>query len=180
MNEDEFWALIASTHRDDTFEHAKALAHELATRSTDTIHLFGLYWNEAIGRAYQHDLWNAASLIGGGCGDDGFLDFRAWLVLQGRTVYEAALADPDSLADIVSDDDPHRYQYEVYPDLDAWTAATGEADYAAMRDSERETFARLGIEVPPRPALPTGEDWDPEDETETRRHLPRLANRFYG
>ncbi|MFI0445410.1 DUF4240 domain-containing protein [Actinomadura sp. 6N118] len=26
--------------------------------------------------AYRHPLWNAAYLIEGGCGDDGFMDFR--------------------------------------------------------------------------------------------------------
>jgi hypothetical protein len=42
-------------------------------------------------------LWAAAYLIEGGC-DDGFMDFRAGLMLQGRTAFEAAVADPDSLA----------------------------------------------------------------------------------
>ena len=35
-----------------------------------------------------------------GCSDDGFIDFRAWLIAQGREVYLAALADPDSLTDV--------------------------------------------------------------------------------
>ena len=34
------------------------------------------------------------------CSDDGFIDFRAWLIAQGREVYLAALKDPDSLADV--------------------------------------------------------------------------------
>jgi hypothetical protein len=37
-------------------------------------------------------------VIHGGCSDDGFEYFRRWLVSRGRDVYEAALADPDSLA----------------------------------------------------------------------------------
>lgn len=50
--------------------------------------------------AYQYGLWTAASVIDrGDCSDDGFIDFRGWLIAQGREVYLAALKDPDSLAD---------------------------------------------------------------------------------
>jgi hypothetical protein len=38
-------------------------------------------------------------LIGGGCSDDGFIDFRAGLIAQGRDWYERAAASPDDLAD---------------------------------------------------------------------------------
>lgn len=40
----------------------------------------------------------AAYVINGGCSDDGFIDFRSWLIAQGKAVYDAALADPESLA----------------------------------------------------------------------------------
>ena len=49
--------------------------------------------------AYKYGLWTAASVMEKhGCSDDGFIDFRAWLVGQGKAVYMAALKDPDSLA----------------------------------------------------------------------------------
>jgi hypothetical protein len=32
--------------------------------------------------------------VRGGCGDDEFDYFRQWVVLQGKDVYEAAMADP--------------------------------------------------------------------------------------
>jgi hypothetical protein len=47
---------------------------------------------------YRYDLWAAAYLIGGGCSDDGFIDFRAGLIAQGRDWYQKAVASPDSLA----------------------------------------------------------------------------------
>lgn len=50
--------------------------------------------------AYKYGLWNAASIMCNGCSDDGFIDFRSWLIAQGRDVYLAALKDPDSLADV--------------------------------------------------------------------------------
>lgn len=50
--------------------------------------------------ADQYGLWDAASIMVEWCSDDGFIDFRAWLIAQGREVYLAALKDPDSLADV--------------------------------------------------------------------------------
>lgn len=31
--------------------------------------------------AYRRDLWAAAYHANGGCSDDGFIDFRIWLIL---------------------------------------------------------------------------------------------------
>ena len=45
-------------------------------------------------------MWGAAYVIHGGCSDDGFEYFRRWLISRGRKAYEAALADPDSLAQL--------------------------------------------------------------------------------
>ncbi len=64
--------------------------------------------------AYQYGLWTAASVMErGGCTDDGFIDFRGWLISQGREVYMAALRDPDSLADAAD------YQDQRFVCLDA-------------------------------------------------------------
>lgn len=50
----------------------------------------------------------AASLILGGCSDDGFEYFRGRLIAQGREVFERSVADPDSLADLPVMDPPAR------------------------------------------------------------------------
>ena len=51
-------------------------------------------------------------MINNGCGDDSFMDFRATLISLGRTPFEAALADADSLADF--NIDPAWARYEGY------------------------------------------------------------------
>jgi hypothetical protein len=43
---------------------------------------------------------DAATLIGGGCSSDGFVDFRRWLISTGSRVYASAVADADTLADV--------------------------------------------------------------------------------
>ncbi|WP_412769018.1 DUF4240 domain-containing protein [Micromonospora zamorensis] len=44
-------------------------------------------------------MWAAAYLIGGGCSDDSFIDFRAGVIALGREWYERVLVSPDGLAD---------------------------------------------------------------------------------
>ena len=51
-------------------------------------------------KAYRADLWDVAYAINGGCSDDGFVYFRWWLVMQGEDILEAALENPESLAEI--------------------------------------------------------------------------------
>lgn len=51
--------------------------------------------------ADKYGLWTAATLLKEyGCSDDGFMDFRAWLIAQGKEVYMAALENPDSLTKV--------------------------------------------------------------------------------
>jgi hypothetical protein len=50
--------------------------------------------------AYDARLWVAAELAMDGCGDDSFMDFRHWLIAQGKLAYEKALENPDSLVEL--------------------------------------------------------------------------------
>lgn len=53
-------------------------------------------------RADQLLLWEACSLlVHAPVGDDSFEYFRNWLMWQGREVFERALKEPDSIADLV-------------------------------------------------------------------------------
>src|SRR5262245_20680256 len=51
--------------------------------------------------AYIAELWEVAFIINCGCGDDGFIDFRSWLIGQGTVVFERTLNDPESLVDVI-------------------------------------------------------------------------------
>ena len=104
MERDAFWDLIAEANRtcgqdmDASYQHLMerltALGPQYAQDFHDILHGYR-------DLAYQYGLWSAASLMcENGCSDDGFIDFRAWLIFQGREVYLAALKDPDSLADV--------------------------------------------------------------------------------
>jgi hypothetical protein len=115
--------------------------------------------------AYTRDLWGAAYLINGGASDDGFYYFRCWLVGRGKKVYEAALANPDSLAAVVHPD--HDYEAGIYSTAHhAWCQVTGQPETTPMDDGW------LG----PRPVQPAlGPRWNFDDDAEVRRRFPRLA-----
>jgi hypothetical protein len=172
-----FWQLIDSSHSDDLDARYLSLVERLAEMPTDEIHQFDVRWHEAHHAAYSWDLWGAAYLINGGASDDGFEYFRDWLILQGRAVFERAVASPDSLADVVGE--AEEYEFECYPAIDAWEKATGR-DINAYYESEAEARARLNLSTPPSSTggTPSGADWDFDDERETRSRLPRLADRF--
>jgi hypothetical protein len=175
MTRDEFWAHIKATKRRDPDSHVDRLIARLAKLPPDEILDFGHWWDEASSAAYRWDLWGAAYLMNGGCSDDGFIDFRSWLILQGREVYEAALNAPDSLADLEVEMD--EACCECYPASDAWFQATGkEGDYEALnaaREVRHPTPKRADSNEPDM-----GENWDFDDDAEMRRRLPRLATLY--
>lgn len=103
INKDTFWSLIAQA-KEQCGQDQDAFAQWLEDRLTAMGPEQALHF-DAIAHGYQdlaykYGLWNAASILCGGCTDDGFIDFRGWLIAQGREVYMAALKDPDSLADV--------------------------------------------------------------------------------
>ena len=107
MDKAQFWQLIEDAHAKsggDSDIQAAALKSSLMLLSADDVAVFESIFNECRRDAYRWDLWGAAYLINGGGSDDGFEYFCWWLIGQGQAVYEAALANPDSLADLIRSD----------------------------------------------------------------------------
>jgi len=115
MDEKKFWAMIEQSRSgavqrglkgDDVLdEQEKVLAAELGKLSPEEIVDFNERFYELHASAYVWKLWGAAYWLGGGCGDDGFTDFRATLISLGEKRFKQAVKDPDSLAEIVGQPD---------------------------------------------------------------------------
>lgn len=100
---DAFWAMIARIERASGGELAAACtAFRAELEALDDVSLRQMtnQFRDAMVRAMDYELWSGAYVLHGGCSDDSFWDFRAGLVALGRDHYEAALADPDTLAAI--------------------------------------------------------------------------------
>ena len=168
MQTAQFWQLIDQSRQQASAEnqtHAEALSEVLHPLSVTEIiafeHLFTRFFHEA----YDWKLWAAAYLIHGGCSDDGFMDFRAWLIAQGETTYQNVLANPDLLAEMVEDED----DLYVLESQDIWSVAvyvyqdkTGSDD---MPNDDETEF----------PTEPKGKTWEEEDLAEL---LPSLYQKF--
>jgi uncharacterized protein YdeI (BOF family) len=105
MDTTEFWKLIEQSRYNsngDVDKQAEILVNILTTLSLEEILDYQRIFDELEAAAQQYDLIEIADVIYGGIGDSGWKDFTAWLIGQGKTVYENAIDDPESLVDVVS------------------------------------------------------------------------------
>jgi len=171
MTSDQFWQIIADVCRSDP-ERAEEwdtdLIDALAALPAEEIIGWDRIFDQLANQACRTDLWAAAYLINGGASDDGFYYFRCWLIGMGKTIYENAVAEPDSLADVASANwlsegiDAEAEIYSVA--YQAWMRVTGNEEYPARRES----------------ADLIGDDWDFDDSREMQKRLPRLTALFSG
>ncbi|MDT9684517.1 DUF4240 domain-containing protein [Streptomyces sp. TRM76323] len=172
MDETEFWEIVDSTREaaeGDPEDHADLLVERLVRLDPDSVLDFARHFEARYARAYTWDLRAAAAVLLGGAGDDAFDSFRCWLIGQGREVFEGAVHDPETLAELLEDFDP------------AVDGDGEELGYAADEAYEQLT----GVEAPdpgiaPQPPEPAGTPLDVDDDTALAERLPRLWDRFGG
>jgi len=170
MPAEKFWLIIerAAEAADDPDAHVDALRTALFELTLEEIISFEAAFRAYLNKAYSRDLWGAAYVIHGGCSDDGFEYFRRWLVSRGRDIYEAAFANPDSLAQLDAHPGPDgvwEFEKIYYVARDVFEEKGGEGD---VRDrSEPEA----GLAGPG----PSGERFA-EDEDQLAQRYPKLGS----
>lgn len=104
MNRDTFWKIIdevnsATDQNDQDAILNTTVKKLLALSSADIADWHGIK-RTYMDLAYRNDLWAACAATQSHCTDDGFIDFRSWLISRGKDAYMSALHDPDSLASL--------------------------------------------------------------------------------
>lgn len=102
MNDHQFWTIIEechSTSQGNMDQKDQLIKAAIGRLSREEALAFYRIFQRMMDTAFTWPLWGAAYVINGGCSDDSFTDFRASLISRGRTVFDKAFADPDSLAD---------------------------------------------------------------------------------
>ncbi|MYW68313.1 DUF4240 domain-containing protein [Streptomyces sp. SID8379] len=187
MDIDTFWNVIEAARAEaaqanEPFD--EVLVRQLVDRPQQEILEYAERFDEVHGALYRWDVWAAAYLIGGGCSDDSFIDFRAGVIALGRGWYRKVANDPDSLAahpDVIpAVNDPDRPEALFYEDVnyaavEAFRRITGDGDSFC---TAWETFRRA--DEGNGTAGDMGEDFDFDDDEEMSRRLPRLAALFRG
>lgn len=98
INQGTFWTLINQA-RAQPENPDQWLAEQLTAMGPEEAMMFAAFSDSYRSLANEYGLWTAAAVMDESCYSiSGFSDFRTWLIGQGKEVYMAALADPDSLA----------------------------------------------------------------------------------
>ncbi|MFC8227274.1 DUF4240 domain-containing protein [Streptomyces sp. NPDC057287] len=169
MDETEFWEIVDSTREaaeGDPEEHADLLVERLVRLDPDSVLDFARHLEARYNRAYRWDLWGAAAVLLGGASDDAFDYFRCWLIAQGREVFEGAVHDPDSLAELLDDFDE---------ELDGDGEDFGYAADEAYEQLTGVVTPDLGL--PPQASEPAGTPFGFDDAALAER-FPTLWERF--
>jgi hypothetical protein len=162
MQEHRFWSVVNAAHRaagGDTEARVGALEQQLSSLDLEDIQGFQRQYDQMIHKANRWDLWGAAYLMNGGCSDDGFRYFCHWLISEGQSTFERALAQPDDLAELPRQD---FFELESYA-------------YVALAVFESKGGGELERDFSIELTMPAGEEWT-EDELPSL--YPRLAAKY--
>ena len=93
MNEDVFWEIIAKSKSQTTTvgEQIEYLSNELGRYAAPQIKRFQKIVEDKLAELNHWDVWALAYLAQDGCSDDAFLEFRAWLILQGQEIFRTSI-----------------------------------------------------------------------------------------
>ena len=127
MTRDDFWRivdeLIRSTNGLEEFQ--EALSEHLASLNPTGIEGFARQFVELQIEANTTGVLEAAYIIGCGHSNDGFMDFRRWIVFQGRSAFDQIVGNPDCLGDYDPTADPIEQWYCEYDPTWVYEEATG-------------------------------------------------------
>lgn len=173
LSEEEFWTLINAGREQSEDDEALAeqVAQIVSKLEPEKIFGFDQILGELMAKSYRSDLWCTAYVACGGCSDDGFDYFRAWLIGRGKDVFYKALENPDSL---IAEFDKLKGE-DGYPEnemvlgiaSDAYEANTGKDDF---------------YEKCPHTPAPTPEmdfEWSEEDEESMKKICPKVFEKYW-
>ncbi|TWT13153.1 DUF4240 domain-containing protein [Planomicrobium sp. CPCC 101079] len=177
MTESYFWQLIdeCKNHADDAHGPLDWLVSRLSGKSVTDIISFDSFLNDHYGKSNRRELRAAASIAMGGCSDDSFDSFRAWMFGLGKEAYYKAIEDPETLLPYLK---LLKEQQEV-PQLEGLLAVPSGA-YAAKTGGGIDEYMKLYDQLMKEDwSVPdSGLDWVEEDEESLRQLLPKLWMAF--
>jgi hypothetical protein len=187
MHHDEFWRIIdAAREEAGGWEGMyETLPARLRALDLPDLMLWKRIFDEYQRLSYKNKLWAAAYIINGGCSDDAFDYFRAWLTAQGKAAFLNALKNPETLAEADAAEEDVGFEDILYAPAQAYFCKLKlppddlSANYDALhRELDKhplppETKAAMAAEIV------YDEDIDAEwTESDLPGLLPRLCKKF--
>ncbi len=170
MDEGQFWKLISDSllQANSEEEQEKFIQEELEKLNHEEIVGFSLRSEQLMVDAYTSELWCAGFLINEGCSDSSFDFFRSWLVTRGKEVYEKAISNPDSLADIIE------------KGRDCYFRTLENIAFDAFENKTGEEIDRYTHDFPETRAREIEFNWQEEDPGSMKKICPRLFEKMNG
>lgn len=168
----EFWELIEASidfSVDNQHIQYHYLIDELANSPLKEIYSFDKILNQFHKESYSSDLWAAAYIINGGCSDDGFDYFRAWLISKGHRTYYSVISNPEKLTDVINTKDAGYIENENFLNIahEAYQLKTKKSNYWVSDSS---------LLSDPIPELVF--DWSESEESLMNKY-PKLVEKFW-
>lgn len=165
MNETQFWKCIDQAS--DGSDFADNLRTVLCNLDLDEIISFKNILLQKLVDAYVFPLLAANFVISSYVSDDGFQEFRAWLVSKGNLTFHSAIDNPETIADWLDKEDVDEIEGNeiLYIADEAYVELGGEED---------EFYRKINF--PPEPNIDM--TW-PENKSEFQRQYPKLVAKFW-
>ena len=176
INRDTFWTLLEQAKKEcgqNLCEEYQWLEEKLMSMVPEQALRFQYFTRGYRDAAYKYGLWSAACVLSHGCSEDDFIDFRAWLIAQGKEVYLTALKDPDSLA-AVEPYDGCRFENLSYLGDWIYEEKTGNSAYdVAVPQGLQAELEQARNEIVYSPDIEYPLEWH-----ELESYLPRLFKKY--
>ena len=164
MQEQEFWNIIDNVQEEDLYKHIKLV---LGSMSRDEIVSFQNILIKKVAAACTFPLLEANFVIASYVSDDGFRDFRAWLVSQGAEKFGKAVIDPESIADWLDT--------SAVDEIDGGPLLSVAQDaYGETYGDEDEFSQNVRFEQDPKIV----QEW-PNNKAEYRSKYPKLVAKYW-
>ncbi|MCO0599938.1 DUF4240 domain-containing protein [Peribacillus butanolivorans] len=177
MTEDLFWGLLdrCKEKGNDADEQVEWLVAQLSRKPVKDIIMFESIFKQYYYKLHTSNLWAAAYIVMGGCSDDCFDYFRAWVLYLGKDPYEAAIQNPETLL-------PYFIllkEQEEIPQLEELLSAACMAyEEKTGLDDDRydKLYHQLAKDDYTEPEIEF--DWNEDDEEGLRQKFPLLWEAF--
>jgi hypothetical protein len=166
MSEEQFWLIIKASYDSaagEFDEQQKQLRNLLRNLSLEEIVIFDNRFRQLRGQAYNWQLWGVVYIINGGCNEDCFMDFRDWMIAQGKQFYYTALYNPESLVEVDTDVIDVDWEGIGYVATEVYEALTGQEDFPSDYIEEQKV---------------SGISWN-EETDDLKKMYPKLWTKFY-
>lgn len=176
MTKEKFWQLIEYSRGDfdparfngNMKRQLKLMEEALRLLPVKELEDYESIFHGYYGRAYTHDHWLAAYLIEGGCSDDGFADFRAWMISMGEKPFRAMIAHADNVADYATAPGVECASFESFHGLAC----------KIYEEKTGDTFPESCYKTK-HPSKPTGRNWKADDYEYFQSAFPKSWEKRY-